>query len=351
VAARHEAVLRHSEGNPVQFQSAEDSYDILIGTPPHQGVCTLSELRGLASEELVGRLEHHQPQIGKNTLDRMRLVVAAKAHEEVDRTVHLPDYQKNALHTLTIDIANRLTPDDILAMSVTDIYRVLQAYYTQNPVHNSPLSPEDMARIEAGGVHEGLTRKYRRLVDSRLTHEVDYHQSVLDTAQENLGKTQDLEKPKADLDVAIRVGKSKNQEELFDRASVIIDHEAERTRLSDSLHVPVATDTGTRFTKEEIAADLPQGLLRWYELLDPEYSKENRGKSFESWSRILPKEKLAEILQLYLLDTNTTPQNFTIDGILLAAEDDFDHDRIPVARLQQTFQQIINHVREYGLKL
>lgn len=313
IYARDEITLRITAREPGQLQSATDAYNTFTVTLPG----TSDEVRDLPVDTLVERLT--TANIGNTPEERQRLVLQAKAQEEINRIAQIPAYQQDAI-TVFGGLTPPIVPDEILRMSKDELFIILRGYHVAAGTTN----PDETARLEVRAARQGLSSRLRALVESKFTQEITYYDAIIKTADTQLESLTDLEPQKAELDVALRI--VGDQLETYERASMLADDNDAVQRLIGG---PTTIDpTDATFTQIERDAGYPREVLEWYQLLDTEYIRqENRDSAFRALQRLLPPQRLAALVNQHLRRPVTAPG------------------------LQQTVQEIINYVRDHSLAL
>ncbi len=323
---REMATLTIASREPGQLKASADAFKTF--TAGRSRLCTVSELETLTVDKLAEKL----PAAITDPEERVRLALLAKS-EAKGRQESVPDYQKDALAEVT-DPSTGISADDLFR-SINELGAIL---LTAKPT----MDPGE-AREKLLSARMAAERMLQVRYAAKNKAEIEHYEKFIKDTDKAVEKLTDFKEQVAELDVTIKV--MKGQGDVFSRGSEKVDDAGEMEKLSSD--EKVASDDLT-YSESEREAGLEKGYYEWLKLLHPDYiTATNRNEIFEAMHRVLPPQKLAEILN---------------DSLALGFVGSFQLDEVlneihPLSRrlngpdLQIATKQIINHMRDHGLAL
>jgi hypothetical protein len=317
-----------------------------------------------SAQVLVDALRTAVPPVGADDAERLRWVLQAKAQVQLDNAP-LPTYQQNAVDRLgTLPPPNNFSRDVLTIRDPNEVITVLSELYEAGGLPTDPnlpiglgnpalpaLAPNvalDRARAEVLAARLGVSRQLRELTDSRLGAEIDNYTATERNAQEQSTNLENLEIPKAQVDVAGAVLRRVADGSLLSDARSIADipragpNTPEDRLVNDLGNVGVINAADTRITQAERDSGLQQGVLEWYAFLYPGYQDAtNRQELFEGFRQDLPPQRLADIIYTELGMTGIARTNPNFVRLVLTRF----RNRSRVAGTRPTQAEMIRVVR------
>ena len=288
VREEREAVLAIRGKEPQLIAQTEAGYNTFIGF----GIID-DDIRDNSVDDLMAMLPG-----AMTPEEKLKTVLQAKAFEEAQRTLPLPQYQKDALFALQV-IDALYTPDYVLRMGKDEVYQILI-----NEIAVDPLAPTDVERAEATrdatAALKGATSRFRSIVESRSGIEVGYYDAKIkaeDKALEALSGDKFKERI-AVVDAAITVLENATKlgaDNTLSKIYAAADNPARLALLQDVTPV-VAGDVG--YTAAETALGKERRLYEYARLLYQEYveAPKDRDKMFAAFTELINLDDLDNFL-------------------------------------------------------
>lgn len=326
---RELATLTIASREPGQLQAGQDAFKKFYDPASGVTLVTEADLGTLSVDELADKLSATvtDPQ------ERIKLAFLAKA-EAKGRQEQIPDYQKEALAEVA-DPSTGISPDDLFR-SVNELGAILR---TADP----DLSHED-ARDKLLAARQAAGRMLQARYKARVDLEIAYYDKAVKDKDKEIEKLGDFTKQVEELDVTIEI--MEGHTDVYARAYEVADSNESLQNLADDSKVGPEDIT---YSEAERNAGLGKGYYEWVRLLHPDYvdDPKKRNEVFEAIHRILPPDKLAELLNTHLgLGLAGT---FTLDAVFKKI--DPASRKLGGQEVQQAAKQIINYVRDRGLAL
>jgi hypothetical protein len=201
----------------------------------------------------------------------------------------------------------------------------------------------DIAQQAAG-------KTLRTFNESRLNHEITYYDGIIKTEEASLKNLGEFKEPIVELDSGIAIMQEAAEGRTYGRVRQMAnatDH-TELLKLADVNGV--AGDTNYSDAERKLNAE--KGIYAWYELLYPEYRNSgDRDKVVESLARILPPDKLSEIIEISYFGAPLLGPPLPPNALLNLLAADIAAGMVTASDMQKVVRALLTHVREHSLAL